>query len=151
MRGSAQDYNDWNVPGWSAADVLPYFKKSQDDKTGRSSEFHGTGGEWSMDEAKYQNPLSKKFLQVGEEYGLGANDDFNNWSRPQTGVGRFQLSEKKGERCSGASAFLSKAAKRKNLTVKSGIMVRNIEFDSAKTANGVQYDLMGDDTCKVRF
>lgn len=148
MRGSAQDYNDWNVPGWSAADVLPYFKKSQDDKTGRSSEFHGTGGEWSMDEAKYQNPLSKKFLQVGEEYGLGANDDFNNWSRPQTGVGRFQLSEKKGERCSGASAFLSKAAKRKNLTVKSGIMVRNIEFDSAKTANGVQYDLMGDDTCK---
>ena len=149
MRGSAQDYNDWNIPGWSAADVLPYFKKSQDDKTGRSSDFHGTGGEWTMDDVKYQNPLSKTFLKVGEDFGLGTNDDFNNWSRPQTGVGRFQVSERKGERCSGASAFLSKAAKRKNVTVRTGIMVKSISFDESKTATGVKYDLMGDDTAKV--
>jgi len=147
MRGSAQDYNDWQVPGWSAADVLPYFKKSQDDQTGRSPEFHGTGGEWVMDEVKYQNPLSATFLKVGETYGLGTNDDFNNWSRPQTGVGRYQVSEKKGERCSGATAFLSKASKRKNLVVQAGAMVRNIDFDDSKTATGITYDLMGDDTC----
>lgn len=102
-----------------------------------------------MEEVRYQNPLSKTFLKVGEEYGLGSNDDFNNWSRPQTGVGRFSVSQEKGERCSGATAFLRKAMRRKNLTVKTGVMVRNIKFDGSKTASGVTYDLMGDDTGEV--
>lgn len=147
-RGSAQDYNNWNVPGWSSSDVLPYFKKSENDNTNRSPEYHGKGGEWSLDEVRYQNPLSKRFLAVGKSAGLGTNDDFNNWSRPQDGVGRFQVSEKNGERCSGATAFLSKALKRKNLVVRSGAMVRKILFNGSKTASGVMYDLMGDDTCR---
>ena len=147
-RGSAEDYNEWGVPGWSAADVLPYFKLSQKDMTGRSPEFHGKDGEWVMEDVRYQNPLSKRFLEVGASAGLGTNDDFNNWSRPQDGVGRFQVSETKGERCSGALAFLAKAMKRKNLTVRTGTMVRKINFNG-KTASGVTYDLMGDDTCTV--
>lgn len=148
-RGSAEDYNDWNVAGWSAAEVLPFFKASQKDETGRSSDFHGTDGEWVMDEVRYQNPLSKLFLEVGASAGLGTNDDFNDWSRPQDGVGRFQVSEKNGERCSGATAFLSNAMKRKNCKVRTGTMVRRIDFDESKTAVGVTYDLMGDDTCTV--
>ena len=77
----------------SGSDVLPYFKNVQDDTTGRSPKFHGTGGEWTMSEVRYQNPLSKRFLEVaGEE--LGVNDDFNNWDRKQEGAGRFQVSEK---------------------------------------------------------
>jgi choline dehydrogenase-like flavoprotein len=150
-RGSAEDYNDWNLPGWSAADVLPYFKACQKDMTGRSPEFHGTEGDWVMDEVRYQNPLSKRFLEVGAAAGLGTNDDFNDWSRPQDGVGRFQVSELRGERCSGATAFLAKAMKRKNLKVRTGTMVRKIDFDSKKTAVGVTYDLMGDDTCRVSY
>jgi hypothetical protein len=102
-----------------------------------------------MDEVRYQNPLSKRFLEVGASAGLGTNEDFNNWSRPQDGVGRFQVSEKNGERCSGATAFLSKAMKRKNCKVRTGTMVRRIDFDESKTAVGVTYDLMGDDTCTV--
>ena len=148
-RGSAQDYNDWGVPGWSAAEVLPFFKVSQKDMTGRSPEFHGKEGEWVMEEVRYQNPLSKQFLEVGVAAGLGSNDDFNNWSRPQDGVGRFQVSEQNGERCSGATAFLSKAQKRKNCKIRTGTMVRKIDFDGSKTAVGVSYDLMGDDTCTV--
>lgn len=101
-----------------------------------------------MEDVRYQNPLSKRFLEVGASAGLGTNDDFNNWSRPQDGVGRFQVSETKGERCSGALAFLAKAMKRKNLTVRTGTMVRKINFNG-KTASGVTYDLMGDDTCTV--
>lgn len=147
FRGSAQDYNDWNVPGWSAEDVLPSFKGVQKDETGRDPEFHGKDGTWVMSEVKYQNPLSKRFLQVGKAAGLGENDDFNNWSRPQDGVGRFQVSEENGERCSGAKAFLTRALKRKNLKVRTGAMVRKIDFDDSKTATGVTYDLMGDDTC----
>lgn len=103
-----------------------------------------------MDEVRYQNPLSKRFLDVGAAAGLGTNDDFNNWSRAQDGVGRFQVSQSNGERCSGATAFLEKALKRKNVTVRSGTMVRRINFDNTKTASGVSYDLMGDDTCTVR-
>jgi choline dehydrogenase-like flavoprotein len=129
---------------------LPFFKASQKDMTGRSKEFHGTEGEWVMDEVRYQNPLSKRFLEVGAAAGLGTNDDFNNWSKPQDGVGRFQVSEINGERCSGANAFLAKAMKRKNLVrVRTGTMVRRVNFDSSKTAVGVTYDLMGDDTCTV--
>ena len=148
-RGSAQDYDDWGIPGWTASDVLPFFKASQKDMTDRSPEFHGKDGDWVMDDVKYQNPLSKRFLLVGEKAGLGTNDDFNNWSRPQDGVGRFQVSEVNGERCSGAKAFLGKAMKRKNCNVRTGAMVRRINFDGSKTATGVTYDLMGDDTCTV--
>lgn len=147
-RGSAQDYDDWNTPGWSSADVLPVFKRSQNDMTGRSSKFHGKGGEWTMDEVRYQNPLSKKFLEIGEAAGLGKNDDFNDWSKGQDGVGRFQVSEQNGERCSGATAFLRKALRRKNLVVRTGTMVRKVNFDNTKTTSSVSYDLMGDDTCK---
>lgn len=148
-RGTAQDYNDWNVPGWTAADVLPYFKSSQKDTTGANSEYHGTQGEWTMSHVRYQNPLSKRFLQVGQAAGLALNEDFNDWSKPQTGVGRFPVSETNGERCSGANAFLAKTKKRKNVVVRSACMARRIHFDDQKTATGVTYNLMGDDTCKV--
>jgi len=150
-RGSAQDYNDWSIPGWSATDVLPYFKQAQKDETGRSPEFHGKDGQWVMEEVRYQNPLSARFLDVGAAAGLGTNDDFNNWARSQDGVGRFQVSEHNGERCSGATAFLEKAMTRKNVVVRSGCMVRRINFDRSKTATGASYELMGDDTCTVRF
>ena len=129
--------------------MLPYFKMSQKDETGRSPEFHGKNGLWVMDDVRYQNPLSKRFLEVGNAAGLGLNDDFNNWSRPQDGCGRFQVSQHSGERCSGATAFLKLAEKRKNVTVRTGTMCRKINFGSSKTATGVGYDLLGDDTCKV--
>jgi len=148
-RGSAQDYDEWGVPGWKASDVLPFFKASQKDMTDRSPEFHGKDGDWVMDEVRYQNPLSKRFLEVGAKAGLGTNDDFNNWSRPQDGVGRYQVSEINGERCSGAKAFLTKAIKRKNCQIRTGTMIRRINFDGSKTATGVTYDLMGDDTMKA--
>jgi choline dehydrogenase-like flavoprotein len=119
--------------------------------TGRSPDFHGKDGEWVMEEVRYQNPLSKRFIEVGAAAGLGVNDDFNDWSRSQDGVGRFQVSEKNGERCSGATAFLELAKKRKNVTIRTGVMAKRINFDDSKTATGVTYDLMGDDTSKVRF
>jgi len=125
-------------------DVLPYFRNVQDDTTGRDSKFHGQGGEWTMSEVRYQNPLSKKFLEVAGE-DLGINDDFNNWDRPQSGAGRFQVSERNGCRESGATAFLEKALKRKNLTVRTGAMIRQIDFAST-SAVGVTYNIVNDDT-----
>mmetsp|Transcript_15233 Transcript_15233/g.31403 ORF Transcript_15233/g.31403 Transcript_15233/m.31403 type:complete len:607 (+) Transcript_15233:42-1862(+) len=143
-RGTKADYDNWGVEGWKGDDVLPYFKNVQDDTTGRDSKFHGTGGEWTMSEVRYQNPLSKKFLEVAGE-DLGVNDDFNNWDQPQTGAGRFQVSEKNGRRESGATAFLEKALKRKNVTVRTGAMIRQIDFAST-SAVGVTYNIVNDDT-----
>mmetsp|Transcript_10934 Transcript_10934/g.12517 ORF Transcript_10934/g.12517 Transcript_10934/m.12517 type:complete len:614 (+) Transcript_10934:60-1901(+) len=147
-RGSAKDYDDWNIPGWTGVDVLPFFKMSEGDKTGRSTKFHGKDGPWTMDEVRYQNPLSKTFLKVGAAVGLGSNEDFNDWSKPQDGFGRFQVSEDGGVRCSAAAAFLKPCKQRKNLTVRSITMCRRINFDQTKTATGVTYDILGDDTCK---
>ena len=126
-------------------DVLPAFLSTQDDTTGRDSKFHGTGGEWTMSEVRYQNPLSKKFLEVASGE-LGSNDDFNNWDRPQEGAGRFQVSERNGCRESGATAFLEKALERKNLVVRTGAHVRQINFDESQAASGVTYNLVGDDS-----
>ncbi|KAL7574882.1 hypothetical protein ACA910_010716 [Epithemia clementina (nom. ined.)] len=151
-RGSAMDYDQWNIPGWSSADVLPIFKLIENDATtamGTSKQFHGTGGDWNLDHVRYQNPLSKRFLEVSATMGLAVNHDFNDWSRPQDGVGRFHVAQKNGERCSGATAFLHKARKRPNLIVRSGAMVRRVQFDSSlptKTAIGVVYSLVGDDS-----
>lgn len=144
------DYDQWNIPGWSSADVLSFFKAIEhvDDAVvgDLSPEFHSQGGDWVMDHVRYQNPLSKRFLEVGEAAGLGTNKDFNDWSRPQDGVGRFHVSEINGERCTGAMAFLEKARKRPNLTIRSMAMARKINFNEQKTATGVTYNIVGDDT-----
>jgi len=153
-RGSAMDYDQWNVPGWSSADVLPFFKAIEglEETTttaaelGLSSEFHGKAGDWTLEHVRYQNPLSKRFLEVAEAAGLGSNNDFNDWSRPQDGAGRFHVSQRNGERCSGALAFLEKARKRSNLTIQPRAIVRKIEFDETKTATDVVYNRVGDDT-----
>jgi choline dehydrogenase len=140
----------WKLPGWTAKDVLSSFVTEQKDMTARSPEFHGQQGEWIMDEVRYQNTLSKRFLYIGEAMGLGVNYDFNDWSRPQDGVGRFQVSQHNGERVSGATAFLDKARKRTNVCIRSNTMVRRINFDKlSKTARSVTYDLVGDETMKV--
>ena len=102
-----------------------------------------------MDEVRYQNPLSQRFLEVGVAAGLGANSDFNDWSKPQDGVGRFQVSQINGERCSAASSFLKLCQRRKNIKIRTGVMCRRINFDTSKSATGVTYDIVGDVTSKV--
>jgi len=152
FRGSAQDYDAWDAKGWTASDVLPFFVKSHNDATGRQANaplFHGLGGEWNMDDVRYQNPLSRVFLTAAQEAGLPLNDDFNNWDRPQVGAGRFQVSEKNGARVSGASAFLDPILKKRseNLVVATGARVQKLrvetEGESAKATGVVFADEQG--------
>ena len=140
-RGSEADYKEWenatNDKGWSADHVLPYFKKSQDDFRG-DSKYHSTGGEFAVDEVRYQNPLSRVFLQACGEHGLTHNDDFNNWARPQEGYGRYQVNERDGTRCSAASGFLKPVQKRRNLHIVTETMVDKILVDEHKCVTGVK-------------
>ena len=144
-RGDSNDYKDWaSMTGdneWGPENVLPYFKKSEDDFRGESK-YHGAGGEFAVSDVRYQNPLSKTFLMACGESGFNANDDFNNWSRSQEGYGRYQVSEKDGSRCSAASGFLAPIMSRKNLNVVTRATVSRIVFAGGE-ATGVQVIIDG--------
>lgn len=146
-RGNDNDYKHWaEVSGedsWGPNDVLPYFKKSQDDFRGESL-YHSKGGEFAVSEVRYQNPLSKKFLQACGELGYPANDDFNNWSRSQEGYGRYQVTERDGARCSTATGFLDPVKKRSNLHVITETMANKLIFDENKKVIGVDIDHNGE-------
>jgi choline dehydrogenase len=151
-RGDENDYRSWaKMTGdnkWAPENVLPYFKKSEDDFRGESK-YHGTGGEFAVSDVRYQNPLSKTFLSACGENGYPSNDDFNNWSRPQEGYGRYQVSEKDGARCSAATGFLAPAMKRKNLNVVTKAVVNKVIFNGHE-AIGVDVTV-NDKTYKVQL
>lgn len=151
-RGNAHDYDQWKdefgLQSWSASDVLPYFRRTEDDHTGLSQsdpKHHSTGGEWSVDHVRWQSKLSKCYLEACAEAGLPLNSDFNNWDTPQEGAGRFTVSERNGSRCSAASALLEPAVQdvTRHLTVLCGALVRRVVFKNGCVAAGVEFSLGG--------
>ncbi|HEY0845208.1 MAG TPA: choline dehydrogenase [Noviherbaspirillum sp.] len=138
MRGHASDYDAWEQlgnPGWSFKDVLPYFKRAENQERG-ASEFHGTGGPLNVADIRSPNPLSQVFIQAGVQAGIPYNEDFNG--REQEGVGLFQVTQKNGRRCSTARGYLQAARGRPNLTVVTGAHASRVLF-RGKTAVGVEY------------
>lgn len=138
MRGHANDYDDWaelGNPGWSYTDVLPYFKRAQNQERG-ASEFHGTGGPLNVADIRSPNVLSRTFVQAGIQSGIPHNEDFNG--REQEGVGLFQVTQKNGRRCSTARGYLHAERARTNLTVTTDAHACRVLF-RGKTAAGVEY------------
>lgn len=149
-RGAAEDYDRWarecGDDTWNAANMLPFFKKAEDCRSTENAgvgEWHGKGGPYATSDVPYQNPMSKAFLQAAAEAGEPANSDFNDWSRPQAGFGRFQVSQRNGQRVEAAAAYLGPARARPNLRVISGALATSIELDkgapSGPAATGVAY------------
>ena len=131
-RGTPADYDRWaeaGAAGWSYRDVLPYFKRSQDQARGEG-EFHGVGGPLSVNDLRYKNPLSHRFIEAARQLGLPANEDFNGQS--QEGVGFYQVTQRDGRRCSTAAAFLAPARNRSNLAVITGAQVEKILMDGKR-------------------
>jgi choline dehydrogenase len=128
IRGHARDYDEWAEAGnhgWSYADVLPYFKRSQDQQRGADA-FHGTGGPLAVQDLRHTNPLSEVFLQAAAAAGHRRRDDFNG--AEQEGVGYYQVTQRDGRRCSSASAYLKPARQRSNLEVMTHTLAERIEF-----------------------
>ena len=122
IRGQAEDYEDWVAagnPGWGYADVLPTFKKSEDNSRGADA-YHGVGGRLGVSSFT-PHPLVETFFQAAKELGLPYNDDFNGKS--QEGVGLYQLTTRGGRRCSTARGFLRPALRRPNLRLELGAHV----------------------------
>lgn len=141
IRGNPADYDDWEAsgnPGWKWSDVLPYFKKSEDniqiDEVG--SEYHAKGGLLPVSRFPYNPPITKAILQGAEELGYKIQDlnGANN-----TGFMIAQTTNKNGIRYSSARAFLRPAIKRPNLHVLVNTTVTKVLIDPrTKTANGVE-------------
>lgn len=138
IRGNHKDYDQWldlGNPGWGFSDVLPYFKKAQNQERG-PSEYHGVGGPLNVADQRSPNPLSEVFIEAAEEAGFSRNPDFNGAS--QEGFGLYQVTQKGGKRCSAAVAYLHPAMSRPNLTVRPGIHVSRILFEGQR-ARGVSF------------
>ena len=116
-RGNRYDYDLWRDlgnPGWGFAEVLPYFKKAENHETG-ASEYHGAGGPLNVAALRDINPLTRAFVEAGIELGLAQNNDFSGLQ--QEGVGFHQVTQRGGQRCSAADAYLKPILSRPNLTI----------------------------------
>jgi choline dehydrogenase-like flavoprotein len=128
IRGNPLDYTAWG-PGWSWDDVLPYFLRAEDNERGASA-FHGAGGPLSVADGRSDHPLAAAWLEAAEDAGLERNDDFNG--PQQDGVGRYQVTQRGGMRCSAAVAYLHPALSRPNLTLIPGAPVTRLRFEGTR-------------------
>ena len=143
IRGNRLDYDEWRdvhgCAGWGWDDLLPYFKRAEDNERG-ADEFHGTGGPLSVSNGRAHSMLCAAWLQAAGAAGLASNDDFNGAS--QDGVGWYQVTCRNGLRCSAAVAYLHPACSRPNLTVTTHVSVTRVMVDGGRAVGveGMQMD-----------
>ncbi|MEM9014557.1 MAG: GMC family oxidoreductase N-terminal domain-containing protein, partial [Pseudomonadota bacterium] len=138
IRGTKADYDGWaaaGATGWSYDDVLPYFKKAEDNTRG-ADEYHGAGGPLGVSDLSHKNPLSDVFLQAAAELQMPMSDDFNG--QQQEGFGYYQVTQRGGERCSSAKAYLTLAQDRPNLEIIPKARAERIIFEGRR-AKSVEY------------
>jgi choline dehydrogenase-like flavoprotein len=138
IRGQAEDFDHWRQlgnTGWSFEDVLPYFRRAEDQERGED-ELHGVGGPLAVRDVSEGHPLCDAFIEACEQAGLPRTDDFNGAS--QEGAGYFQLTTRKGRRWSTARGYLKPARRRHNLALESNALTTRILFEGRR-AVGVEY------------
>ena len=109
VRGQREDFDHWRQlgnAGWSFEDVLPYFRRSENQARG-ADDLHGAGGPLNVSDVSEPHPLCEAFIEASEQAGFPRNDDFNG--PDQEGAGYFQLTARNGRRSSTATGFLKQA------------------------------------------
>lgn len=133
IRGHAGDYDQWGqmgLKGWSYADVLPYFKRSETHEGG-ASDYHGGSGPLNVSDSPMTSPIYKAFIEAGREAGYPVTNDFNG--AQQEGFGPYQRTIHKGERWSASFAYLRPIeGKRANLKVISTGLVTRVLIEGGK-------------------
>jgi len=138
VRGQPQDYDRWaqmGNPGWSWDDVLPLFKRSENNMRGED-EFHGADGPLSVSDIRIHRPITDAWVEAAQAAGYDYNPDYNG--AVQEGAGFFQLTARNGRRCSAAVAFLKPARSRDNLRIITHAAVNKVIL-VGKRATGVTY------------
>jgi choline dehydrogenase len=137
IRGNRRDYDHWadlGNEGWSFDDVLPYFKRSEDNER-FCDRFHGIGGLLGVADQRYPIDLTRRFVRAAQEAGFPYTSDFNGAS--QHGVGFYQVTQRRVRRSSSATAFLYPALARKNLMLETNARVTRIVIEKGR-AVGVE-------------
>ncbi|WP_329522141.1 GMC family oxidoreductase [Spirillospora sp. NBC_01491] len=144
IRGHRYDYDTWRdvhgCAGWGYADLLPYFRRAEDQQRGESAA-HGAGGPLRVEDLRYKHPLTRAWVGSAKAYGLAANGDFNEGE--QDGVGFYQVTHKRGRRWSTASGYLRPALDRPNLTVITDALATRVLIEDGR-AVGVRYEARGE-------
>lgn len=139
VRGQRADYDGWAAagnPGWSYADLLPYFMRSER-KIGQGDDrFRGRAGELPITEPDWSLPVCETFIEGLRELGIERTPDYNGATH--AGSGYFQRTIGGGYRVSSAKAFLKPAMKRPHVTVRTHAQATRILFEG-KRAVGVEY------------
>jgi len=142
VRGQHEDYDRWRQhgnSGWGFDDVLPYFKKAENQERG-ADDFHGAGGPLPVSDLVHADPLSAAFIAAAGETGIPVNPDFNGAS--QEGAGFFQTTTRRGRRASTAVAYLRPARGRRNLQVETSALAQRILFDGHR-ADAIEFRQAG--------
>ncbi|SIT57104.1 L-sorbose 1-dehydrogenase [Mesorhizobium prunaredense] len=137
-RGNARDYDAWEkqegLAGWGYRDVLPYFKRAENNQR-YANDFHGDQGPLGVSNPIAPLPICEAYFRAGQEMGIPFNPDFNGVA--QEGVGYYQLTQKDARRSSASVAYLRPIRARKNLTVRTDVLVTRIVIDKGR-AVGVE-------------
>lgn len=136
IRGHPRDYDIWaqmGNPGWGWQDVLPYFRRAEDQGRGED-DYHGTGGPLAVSDQPDPSPVALAIVEAAKQAGIPANSDFNG--ARQEGAGLFQTTTRNRRRCSSARAYLSAAGR--NLRVDTGAHATRLLFQERR-AVGIEY------------
>jgi choline dehydrogenase-like flavoprotein len=142
VRGHRSDYDRWAAlgnAGWSYAEVLPYFRRSENNET-LQGEYHGSGGPLNVAALRTGNPFQEMFFEAAQQAGFARNGDFNG--AEQEGVGAYQVTQKNGERWSAARAYLHPHLSRPNLKVITGARATRVLMNGRR-ATGVECRISG--------
>src|SRR5689334_864714 len=142
VRGQHEDYDRWRQRGnigWAYEDVLPYFKKAENQQRG-ANDYHGAGGPLSVSDWRHDDPLSEAFVKAAVETGIPYNPDFNGAT--QEGAGFFQTTTRRGRRASSAFSYLRPAKGRGNLRIETDALAQRLLFEGRR-ARAVEFRQRG--------
>ncbi|WP_250461487.1 choline dehydrogenase [Microbulbifer litoralis] len=139
VRGCAGDFDEWvehGATGWGYADVLPYFRRSENCVYGGDDYRGADGPTTTCNGNNMKNPLYRAFIEAGKQAGYGYTEDYNGFR--QEGFGRMDMTVRDGVRCSTALAYLKPAHLRQNLDLKMHALTTRVIMEGKK-AVGVEY------------
>jgi choline dehydrogenase len=142
VRGQREDYDQWREmgnAGWGYDDVLPYFKRSEDQENG-ADEYHGVGGPLAVQNMRAKREICEALIEAAAELGTPRNNDYNG--AIQEGVSYFQQTARNGLRCSTASAFLKPIKQRTNLDIVTHALAERVIIED-HAATGIEASVSG--------
>ena len=142
VRGHPLDYDNWvrmGAKGWSYAEVLPYFRKSETYERGADA-YRGDSGPLGVQHGSNHSPLFETFIRAGVEAGYPRSRDMNGYQ--QEGFGPCDSTVWKARRANTARMFLHSVAGRPNLDVRTEASVRRVVIEEGR-ARGVEFDRVG--------